>query len=231
MIDNTVEFEARTGALPGIGMYVAIPKGVAHWGDTYRVTLTRIDEPKPEVKYQGKSLSQMTREELEAEITEMTVGIAKSNGWCLSRTKRATEALSVLYSELATRLEPEPEPVLNPCPCPFCGSTSPNVGIGDRGENFALWHYVTCQECGGEGPSETTEADAIAEWNRCAQISEITTRQEPESRYPMCADQHAQVDCRRTTCRYHRPGKCTNVSPAITLGEGGVESCWSYKPA
>ena len=223
--DNTVEFEIEVDRPTG-RPFIPIPEVLP---GHYRVTLTRLDEPKPEVQYRGKSLSQMTREELEAEIAKMTAGIAKSNGWCLSRMKRAKEGLSMLRGELATRPNPEPESVLNPCP--FCGSTSPNVGIRDRGEYYVLRYYVTCQGCGGEGPSETTEADAIAEWNRCAQISEITTRQEPESRYPMCADQHAQVDCRRTTCRYHRPGKCTNVSPAITLGEGGVESCWSYKPA
>jgi Lar family restriction alleviation protein len=228
MIDNTVEFEARTGALPGIGMYVAIPKGVAHWGDTYRVTLTRLDEPKPEVQYRGKSLSQMTREELEVGIWDMERRIAISrvnfwpSGWCV-------DVLKMLRGELATRLNPEPESVLNPCP--FCGSTSPKIGIRDRGEYCVLRYYVTCQGCGGEGPSETTEAAAIAEWNRRASIPEPAKHQEPESRYPMCADQHAQVDCRRTKCRYHQPGKCTNVSPAITLGEDGAGRCWSYKPA
>jgi Lar family restriction alleviation protein len=129
------------------------------------------------------------------------------------------------YRVTLTRLDEPLEP------CPFCGSTSPNVGVGDRGENFALRHYVTCQGCGGEGPSETTEAAAIDAWNRRASIPEIAKRQESESRYPMCADQHVQVDCRRTKCRYHRPGKCANVSPAITLGEDGAGRCWSYKPA
>jgi len=60
---------------------------------------------------------------------------------------------------------------------------------------------------------------------------------EPPSsdRYPMCADQPAQIDCRRSHCRFHDgAGKCTNSSPAITLNgpptmnnEKGV--CWSYE--
>ena len=54
-------------------------------------------------------------------------------------------------------------------------------------------------------------------------------------RYPMCADQPAQIDCRRSRCRFHNSaGECTNPAPAITLNgppsmtnEKGV--CWSYQ--
>jgi hypothetical protein len=37
------------------------------------------------------------------------------------------------------------------------------------------------------------------------------------SRYPMCKDQPAQIDCRNTACKYHVNAACTNVSPAIVL--------------
>lgn len=46
-------------------------------------------------------------------------------------------------------------------------------------------------------------------------------------RYPMAADQPAQIDCRMARCRFHRAGTCTNVSPAISLHEDGHAYCWS----
>jgi hypothetical protein len=46
-------------------------------------------------------------------------------------------------------------------------------------------------------------------------------------RYPMCADQPAQIDCRVTSCRFYRKGTCTNVSPAITLNDNGRFICYS----
>lgn len=53
---------------------------------------------------------------------------------------------------------------------------------------------------------------------------------EPQSdRYPMCNDQHAQIDCRRSGCKWHDNGKCTNVSPAITVNKDGTAVCWSYE--
>jgi hypothetical protein len=48
-------------------------------------------------------------------------------------------------------------------------------------------------------------------------------------RYPMCKDQPAQLDCRMTTCRYHRAGQCVNISPAITLQPEGYFYCWSME--
>lgn len=48
-------------------------------------------------------------------------------------------------------------------------------------------------------------------------------------RYPMCEDQPAQLDCRMTSCRFHRGGRCVNVSPAITLQPEGSFYCWSME--
>ncbi len=48
-----------------------------------------------------------------------------------------------------------------------------------------------------------------------------------KERYPMCEDQPAQIDCRITTCRFHKNAACVNVSPAITLNENGHFACWS----
>ncbi|MHA2274210.1 MAG: hypothetical protein ACXAC2_00485 [Candidatus Kariarchaeaceae archaeon] len=48
------------------------------------------------------------------------------------------------------------------------------------------------------------------------------------NRYPMCDDQPAQIDCRVTQCKYYgSAGKCTNISPAITLNENKTFVCWS----
>lgn len=50
-------------------------------------------------------------------------------------------------------------------------------------------------------------------------------------RYPMTTDQPAQIDCRHTDCHWNAGGgRCTNVSPAVTLHAGGKAMCWSsYK--
>lgn len=50
------------------------------------------------------------------------------------------------------------------------------------------------------------------------------------NRYPMCKDQIAQIDCRVKDCNYNLgTGKCSNVSPAITLHDGGKFLCWSQE--
>ena len=68
-------------------------------------------------------------------------------------------------------------------------------------------------------------------WGWPADFRVTLTRIEPErARYPMGADQPAQVDCRRADCAYYvGAGICSNVSPAITLAEDGAGRCWSYK--
>ena len=38
-----------------------------------------------------------------------------------------------------------------------------------------------------------------------------------KSRYPMCSDQLAQIDCREESCMFHVNARCNNISPAITL--------------
>lgn len=47
------------------------------------------------------------------------------------------------------------------------------------------------------------------------------------TRYPMCSDQLAQIDCRIETCVFHSNGACHNISPAITLSTHEAK-CWSY---
>ena len=47
-------------------------------------------------------------------------------------------------------------------------------------------------------------------------------------RYPMTYDQHCQIDCRVTSCKFYKgAGVCENVSPSITLNENGKFVCWS----
>lgn len=47
-------------------------------------------------------------------------------------------------------------------------------------------------------------------------------------RYAMCKDQLAQIDCVVLDCNYNLgAGKCSNVSPAISLNESGTFYCWS----
>jgi hypothetical protein len=48
-----------------------------------------------------------------------------------------------------------------------------------------------------------------------------------KDRYPLCKDQLAQIDCRKTECPFHEDGKCNNSSPAITLHHIGKFICWS----
>lgn len=46
------------------------------------------------------------------------------------------------------------------------------------------------------------------------------------TRYPMCDDQLAQIDCRSRECVFNDNEHCTNVSPAISLYKTGV-TCWT----
>jgi hypothetical protein len=46
-------------------------------------------------------------------------------------------------------------------------------------------------------------------------------------RYELCKDQPAQIDCRVSSCAYHKEGSCTNISPAITFA-GNASNCLSY---
>lgn len=47
-------------------------------------------------------------------------------------------------------------------------------------------------------------------------------------KYPMGESQPAQIDCRNIRCSFYEgAGKCSNVSPAITLNENKTFVCWS----
>ena len=49
-----------------------------------------------------------------------------------------------------------------------------------------------------------------------------------EEKYPMCDSQDAQIDCRIETCCFYKgAGKCSNISPAITLNPSKKFVCWS----
>ncbi|WP_316375007.1 Lar family restriction alleviation protein [Enterobacter hormaechei] len=51
-----------------------------------------------------------------------------------------------------------------PKPCPFCGSGY--VGIESYSNNE--WFFVSCHECGANGPEESMAAKAALAWNRRA---------------------------------------------------------------
>jgi len=57
--------------------------------------------------------------------------------------------------------------------------------------------------------------------------AQISVSKRSDGRYPMCKNQDAQIDCRKTECKYHECGSCKNISPAITLNENGKFTCWS----
>lgn len=51
------------------------------------------------------------------------------------------------------------------------------------------------------------------------------------TRYRMCKDQPAQIDCRETKCRFYAgAGTCINVSPALVLNEDSSFWCKSLEP-
>ena len=63
-------------------------------------------------------------------------------------------------------------------------------------------------------------AKLVADWR------ELKERR--NDRYPMSDDRRVQLDCRVTSCKYYRKGgQCFNVSPALTLNEGGEFVCWT----
>ena len=50
-----------------------------------------------------------------------------------------------------------------------------------------------------------------------------------QERYNMTKDQPAQIDCRKSECKFNNGGgNCSNISPAITLNEK-KNNCWSYE--
>jgi hypothetical protein len=47
-------------------------------------------------------------------------------------------------------------------------------------------------------------------------------------KYPMGKEQLAQIDCKRTDCKYYdKNGNCNNTSPAISLSQDGRQRCLS----
>ncbi len=48
-------------------------------------------------------------------------------------------------------------------PCPFCGSS--DMKLYGHGQD---WKFVTCSDCGADGPEELSADDAKAGWNRRA---------------------------------------------------------------
>ncbi len=71
-------------------------------------------------------------------------------------------------------------------------------------------------------------ADSIKRCKNCGTERLIPFEKPKEERYPMCSNQDAQIDCRRTKCRFYKgAGTCSNVSPAITLNPDKSCVCWS----
>ena len=71
-------------------------------------------------------------------------------------------------------------------------------------------------------------ADSIKRCKNCETERLIPFEKPKEERYPMCSNQDAQIDCRRTKCRFYKgAGTCSNVSPAITLNPDKSCVCWS----
>lgn len=52
-------------------------------------------------------------------------------------------------------------------PCPFCASKISGV-VTNGDDNF----YLSCENCGAEGPTAPTEAEAIAAWNRRSAVEQ-----------------------------------------------------------
>ena len=46
-------------------------------------------------------------------------------------------------------------------------------------------------------------------------------------KYPMCKEQPAQIDCKKTKCRFHKEATCTNIAPALTVNPACI--CWSFE--
>jgi len=49
-------------------------------------------------------------------------------------------------------------------PCPFCGSSSLTISVIDANEING--RIIECEHCEGRGPEKTTDAKAVAAWNR-----------------------------------------------------------------
>ncbi|WP_373203378.1 Lar family restriction alleviation protein [Citrobacter amalonaticus] len=51
-----------------------------------------------------------------------------------------------------------------PKPCPFCGSGD----VGIESYSNEEWFFVSCHECGANGPEESMAAKAALSWERRA---------------------------------------------------------------
>lgn len=51
-----------------------------------------------------------------------------------------------------------------PKPCPFCGSGD----VGIESYSNEEWFFVSCHECGANGPEESTASKAALAWERRA---------------------------------------------------------------
>jgi hypothetical protein len=60
-------------------------------------------------------------------------------------------------------------------------------------------------------------------------LTELEWTRESGKRYAMTKDQPAQIDCVVSRCLFYAGGgKCSNISPAISLNNNGTFTCWSY---
>ena len=54
-------------------------------------------------------------------------------------------------------------------PCPFCGAYGLSLVEIERAD---FCHYVRCVPCTTEGPAASNKKDAIAAWNKRAEVTE-----------------------------------------------------------
>ncbi len=52
-------------------------------------------------------------------------------------------------------------------PCPFCG------GVAENGKTAVWW--VTCGDCGADGPTHDTEAEAAEAWNAAPRATKASS--------------------------------------------------------
>ena len=64
-----------------------------------------------------------------------------------------------------------PAVIFNVRRCFFCNSEMMSVRIWQEGDDeleyntSTEWHAVVCEECGAQGPRQTTAEDAVQAWN------------------------------------------------------------------
>lgn len=106
-------------------------------------------------------------------------------------------------------------------PCPFCGSTL--LGMSQTGI-----YWGRCDSCHGEGPTEDTEAEAIAAWNRRARPEPAASA---DADYPCRSDGRCQyaIDHGAEGMGHCPRGKCAMADATPSVAPEPV--AWRYQDA